>query len=89
MTDDTWERPKWVVELRDFLQHHIIDFIAKDGSDDEVTDKVTEAAMAVVCAHYGHWVENDHCGKPDHRYCIWCFRGFPEITPGRYNEPTT
>lgn len=86
---DTWERPKWVKKLSDFLQDEVVMFLAEDGSDDEVYGKVTETAMAVVCAHYGHWVEDDHCGKPDHRYCIWCSGRFSGITPGRYNEPTT
>lgn len=86
MTDTPWDRPKWVRSLATFLNDTIVDDLAEDGSEDDVSDRVTEAAMAVVCAHYGHYVEEDHCLKPDHRYCLWCQRRFPGIPVGQYSE---
>jgi hypothetical protein len=81
---EEWERPQWVRKLRDFLNDDIIEFIAQDGSEDAVTDRVTDAAMAVVCNEYGHYVEQDQCGISAHRFCLWCFKAMPDIELGNY-----
>jgi hypothetical protein len=83
--NDWSEYPKWVIALKTFLGDTIIDHIAQDGSEDAITDKVQDAAMAVVCAEYGHCVEDDHCGKPEHRYCLICMKRMPNVWPlGHY-----
>ena len=82
--DTPWDRPQWVRELRRFLNDDIIEFIAEDGSDDEITNQITDAAMAIVCGCYGHYVEQDQCGNPEHRYCLWCQKRFPNIEVGNY-----
>jgi hypothetical protein len=87
--NDWSEYPKWVTALRDFLEGTIIDHIAQDGSEDAITDKVTEAALAVVCGEYGHCVEDDQCGKPEHRYCLICSKRMSNVPLGHYevDEP--
>lgn len=84
--DYGWERPPWVKATRDFLADKVIEHLADDGSEDDISDEVTKAAMAVICGHYGHWVEQDQCMNPDHRYCIWCGRNFPRVEPGQFSE---
>lgn len=87
--NDWDDYPKWVKALKLFLDDTIIDSIAEDGSEDAITDKVTEAAMAVVCAEYGHCVEDDQCGIPDHRYCLICGKRMPSIPIGHYAPTST
>lgn len=84
--DTPWDRPKWVRELRTFLDDTIVDFLPEDASEDEISERVREAAMAVVCGHYGHYVEQDQCNNPEHRYCLWCQEAFPNIPVGNYRE---
>lgn len=81
------ELPKWVTPLKRFLVDTIIDYLPLDGSDDAITDKVTDGALAVVCAEYGHIVENDHCGIPDHRYCEVCGKSMSGVPLGHYTGP--
>ena len=83
--NDWSEYPKWVIALQTFLG----DTITEDGSDDVITDRVTEAALAVVCAEYGHCVEDDQCGKPEHRYCIICMKRMSSAPLGHYVKPIT
>ena len=68
---DGEERPPWVQTLRDFLNDGIYEPLDDDDDDEgfEVADRVVAAAMAVVCDHYGHYVIDDHCLRPDHRLC--------------------
>lgn len=35
-----------------------------------------------------HYVEDDQCGRPDHRYCVYCRRGQPNKPLSRRSEPT-
>lgn len=30
-----------------------------------------------LCWVLGHEVEDDHCGKPEHRHCVFCHQLFP------------
>lgn len=78
------EVPDWVRALSRFLNDTLVDSINEDGSEDEITDKVKDAAMAVVCGHYGHLVTNDHCGIPDHRYCEICEQSMASVPIGHY-----
>lgn len=82
--NDWTEVPKWVKELNRFMDDTLIDFISEDGSDDDITDKVKDAALAVVCGYYGHLVENDQCGIPDHRYCLICGQPMASVPIGHY-----
>lgn len=36
----------------------------------------------IICLFWGHYVIDDHCGKPEHRYCLCC----GQIQP---NKPLT
>lgn len=69
------ERPRWTNEVRLFLSDTVIDEeynYPMDGSDDDLLDRIEAAVNAVLCAEYGHDIENDQCGKPEHRYCVHC-----------------
>lgn len=33
-----------------------------------------------------HLVENDQCGMPEHRYCLWCRRPFPHYPLGSQKD---
>lgn len=82
--NDWAEYPKWVIALQTFLGDTIIDDIAQDGSEDAITDRVQEAAMAIVCAEYGHCVEDDHCGRLHHRYCVICMKRMSNAPLGHH-----
>lgn len=46
------------------------------GDSDEIPDEAfweaTETVMVGLCRGAGHEVEDDMCGKPEHRYCLYC-----------------
>ncbi len=33
----------------------------------------------ILCKLLGHHIIDDHCGQPEHRYCLWCWRTENEI----------
>jgi peptide methionine sulfoxide reductase MsrB len=75
-------RPKWVRAINDFVTDEVLDEkyeFPLDGSDDELHDRVETAVRAVFCDHYGHEIEDDQCGIPSHRYCVYCLRGITDI----------
>lgn len=50
------------------------------GVHDKYLDLITagfEHTHEAACSILGHHVEDDHCGIPSHRYCIYCSRRFP------------
>lgn len=52
---------------------------------DEDYDKLSGLLMEVaglVCNAVGHHVVKDHCGKPEHDFCIYC----RQIRPGEAKE---
>jgi len=72
----TTERPNWTKELQRFLSDTVMDDPSwpEDGSDDELSDKLEAAVNELLCEHYGHEIIDDQCGRPEHRYCVWCNR---------------
>lgn len=66
------KRPLWAEKLRFYVQDDIIDFLAKDGSDDEASDQMEKIVLAALCTFFGHQIEDDQCMKPEHRYCVYC-----------------
>ena len=70
------ERPRWTNEVRLFLNDTIIDGprfgYPSDGSADDLLDRIETAVNAILCAEYGHDIEDDQCRKPEHRYCVGC-----------------
>lgn len=79
-----YEYPEWAKELRSYLQDALLNFLSDDGSDDELTDKIERYALNAVCSKYGHLVEDDHCGIPDHRYCCFCGQAMASVPTGHY-----
>lgn len=57
-----------------------------DG-DDELSDEIEAAVCAILCARYGHEIDDDHCGMPEHRFCRWCRQPFPNASIGRQVAP--
>ena len=76
------ERPLWVRHMKNYFFDTLVDQIDPGGADDEITDEIEAAAKAVVCKHYGHFIENDHCGLPAHRRCEVCDKRFPDAEIG-------
>ena len=71
------DRPRWAKEIVWFLSDTIIDEKygwPPDDSADAITDEIEAAVKAILCKHFGHVVEDDQCGIPAHRYCVWCYR---------------
>lgn len=69
------ERPPWVRVLHTFVHDEIIDDkygYPADGSADGLLEEVAAAVDEILCRAYGHEIVDDHCGKPEHRYCPWC-----------------
>lgn len=71
-------RPRWTRELIWFMGDELIDekyeYPMNGGPDDDILDEIEAAVKAILCRHYGHEIENDQCGIPEHRYCVWCNR---------------
>jgi hypothetical protein len=70
-------RPQWVKALYSFVKDGIIDDqygYPMNGEDDAVLTEIEAAVDEVLCRLYGHEVIDDQCGKPEHRYCMWCGR---------------
>ena len=38
---------------------------------------LTEPVSRALCAKYGHLPERDHCGLPEHDFCLWCNKRMP------------
>jgi hypothetical protein len=38
---------------------------------------IAQPICFVACIFAGHYIMDDHCGKPEHRYCLIC----KKITP--------
>ena len=69
------DRPKWAKAIRNFVTDEVVDEkydYPMDGSDDEILDRIEGAVLAVLCSEYGHEIEHDQCGIPEHRFCIHC-----------------
>jgi hypothetical protein len=84
------ERPKWVKAISTFISDTILDYeyeLPADGSDDDLLEQVEKAVQNIFCAHYGHQIEDDQCGKPEHRFCIWC--NILETSANAAGDPTT
>lgn len=72
------ERPKWARAIYDFITEEVIDEkydFPMDGRDDEIHDRIENAVKDILCAQYGHQIEDDQCGIPSHAYCVWCSHG--------------
>ena len=68
-------RPRWTKEVVLFISDTVIDEkyeYPMDGQDDEVLDEIETAVKAILCREYGHEIELDQCGIPEHAYCVWC-----------------
>lgn len=50
--------------------------------DYEVLEESYDKIMGILCKYAGHVVEDDMCGKPEHRFCIECTKQQPnaEVT---------
>lgn len=38
---------------------------------------VNTAGQWVICRIAGHDPERDHCGRPEHDFCLWCHKSMP------------
>lgn len=68
------QRPQWTKRVQQFVDWDVVgqwDY-AEDGSDDALSDELADAVNAILCAKYGHDIVDDHCGRPEHRYCVQC-----------------
>jgi hypothetical protein len=41
-----------------------------------ISDEVIKLHKA-LCGKYGHYVIDDHCGRPEHRHCFYCRESTP------------
>lgn len=44
-------------------------------------DEFVEEIQKKICEKYGHSVTDDHCGRPEHRYCLYCRTSTPNQEP--------
>lgn len=57
-----------------FTSDHI-ERIDLDLITDEFYDQLEtgyESIMEALCSVVGHYVMDDQCGRPEHRYCLYC-----------------
>lgn len=50
--------------------------VEAESFSDSVHD-VLEGIVEAICETEGHQVDNDHCGKPEHRRCWLCGKSMP------------
>ncbi len=43
----------------------------------EIVERLFEGLHRFLCSVLGHEVIDDHCGKPAHRFCVYCRKSFP------------
>lgn len=83
------KRPKWVNHLVWFVTDELIDVkheYPMNGEDDHVHDQIEAAVLDTLCRIYGHEIENDLCGMPEHRYCVHCNRRETTLTQGEETD---
>jgi hypothetical protein len=71
------ERPRWVEAIRMFIADTVVDEeydYPMDGSSDGLHDQIEITVNKIMCDTYGHEIIPDQCGKPEHRYCVYCQR---------------
>lgn len=67
---------------RDFLLHSIEALLDFEPVSEDIQERFGEKiqdAFLVVCEALGCRVVKDHCGKPEHDYCVYC----KQIRPGQ------
>lgn len=77
-------------KLREMLEEDLYDVHeAADVNDiisDEIIERVTGLGRTIVqgyvCGVVGHIFADDHCGKPEHRYCVQCTQLEQKVTNG-------
>lgn len=85
------DRPRWAKEITIFLSDTIIDEKygwPPDDSADAITDEIEDAVKAILCRHFGHEIEDDQCGIPEHRYCVWCHKRETRLFPQKNDDVT-
>lgn len=78
-----FERPDRLFKLRrrigDWNFDHRIGLVADRIFGPDLYEKI----QASICRDFGHEPTPDHCGIPDHDYCLWCLAR----TPGEAHPP--
>lgn len=82
--------------IKRLIEHKVVailvtDELVKGLSADEISnlkyefEDAFEFALQNKCEQEGHKVDDDHCGRPEHRFCHRCFKSTPnvEISPTR------
>lgn len=68
-------RPRWATAIWEFATDTVLDprhGWPNDDTADADHDRIIDALNTALCDLYGHEIIDDHCGKPEHRYCAWC-----------------
>lgn len=76
----------------EFLQEQTAGFSAKEIKDFEYDlEDLLETICQEQCEKEGHYPDDDHCGRPEHRFCRTCFKAMPNAEiparQGKVNEP--
>lgn len=58
-------------DLQYLLMNNAYDFVREDRQD-EFETQIEQPIIAKLCKLLGHQIEDDQCGIPEHRYCVWC-----------------
>lgn len=68
------ERPRWARTL----WMHVVDMMPdEDREDDETLDRIEQVVKDDLCVEFGHEIIDDQCNRPEHRFCVYCTRMFP------------
>lgn len=74
------ERPQWTKRIQTFLDTVMDDpSFSEEGSDDDLHERIEDSVNKILCAQYGHEIEDDQCMIPEHRYCVWCRKRATEL----------
>lgn len=86
------KRPKIVRRLHSFIIDGVLDsrfgrwYDKKDPHWKWYERLIENLWNKVCCTVFGHFVVDDHCGIPEHRFCTWCTRRQPNATVARWPE---
>ena len=72
----SYDRPQWARAIHSYIHDGVLNEPGwpDDDSADVTLDLIESAVDEVLCNTFGHDIEDDQCGIPEHRYCVWCQR---------------
>lgn len=79
-------------KLRADLVDEMYNVLERAGSVDETAnwfeEHIERPVLDLICKYEGHYVEDDHCMIPEHRFCLICSRRIGNVPLGQQQPET-